>query len=236
MRPYYSNDSVTLYHGDCRDLSLDPLSHSVDLLLTDPPYGMAYEGSSAGGAPIRGDGSRQGVRVLRQALSVVGSVLAPDAHAYVFCHWESWPDFFDAVSCHARVKQALIWWKARGGSGDCAAGYAPDYEVVLYASGPKRRPLAGKRHGAVLKDFPPVPPRQRTHPTEKPVPLLAHLIGKSCPAGGLVLDPFAGTGATLVAAQQLGRRAVGVELEERYCEAAARRLELAAGVGPSRAA
>jgi site-specific DNA-methyltransferase (adenine-specific) len=137
---------------------------------------------------------------------------------------------------HLRIKGALVWWKDRGGMGDCGASFAPDYEVILHGSGPTRRPLLGKRHGAVLAGYPPVPPRLRTHPTEKPVQLLSYLIERSCPPQGRVLDPFAGTGATLVAAQQLGRRAVGVELEERYCEAAARRLEEAAKAGPGRAA
>lgn len=236
VKPYYSNDTITLYLGDCRDQLLDLPSHSVDLLLTDPPYGMAWEGKGKLSAPIRGDGSRQGVRVLRQALSAASRAMAPDAHAYVFCHWESWPDFYDGTSSHLRVKGALVWWKARGGMGDTRGAYAPDYEVVLHATGAKRRPLAGKRQGAVLAGYPPVPPQQRTHPTEKPVPLLAHLVEKSCPKGGLVLDPFAGTGATLVAALQLGRRAVGVELEERYCEVAARRLEQVQREGLGRAA
>lgn len=129
-----------------------------------------------------------------------------------------------------------MWWKAQGGMGDTRGTYAPDYEVVLHASGAKRRPLAGKRQGAVLAGFPPVPPQQRTHPTEKPVALLAHLVAKSCLEGGTVLDPFAGTGATLVAAVQRGRRAVGIELEERYCEAVARRLEQALHESPGRSA
>ncbi|NVJ13145.1 site-specific DNA-methyltransferase [Myxococcus sp. AM010] len=236
MKPYFQNDLVTLYLGDCRDRLVDLPSASVDLLLTDPPYGMAYEGKGKTSAAIRADGSRQGMRVLRQALSAASHALAPDAHAYVFCHWESWPDFYDAVSAHLRIKGALVWWKNRGGMGDCAASYAPDYEVVLHAAGPKRRPLVGKRMGAVLAGYAPVPPQQRTHPTEKPVALQRLLIERSCPAGGLVLDPFAGSGATLVAAQQLGRRAVGVEIEERYCEAAARRLEQALREGTGQAA
>lgn len=225
MKPYFSTDSITLYHGDCRDVLLELPPQSVDVLLTDPPYGMAWEGNGKTAAPIRGDGKRQGVRVLRQALAACSPALSPDAHAYVFCHWESWPDFYDAAASHLSVRGALVWWKARGGMGNVRTTYAPDYEVVLYAAQSSRRALAGKRQGAVLAGFPPVPPQQRTHPTEKPIALLAHLIEKSCPKGGLVLDPFAGSGATLVAAQQLGRRAVGVELEERYCEAAARRLE-----------
>ncbi|MCY1032355.1 site-specific DNA-methyltransferase [Corallococcus sp. BB11-1] len=79
-------------------------------------------------------------------------------------------------------------------------------------------------------------PVGRTCPTEKPVELLAYLLERSCSTGGLVLDPFTGTGATLVAAQQLERRAVGVELKERYCEAAARRLEAGGGAALRRAA
>ncbi|CAM4465420.1 DNA-methyltransferase [Corallococcus exiguus] len=234
MKPYFQTDTITLYHGDCRDLLPGPPSESVDVLLTDPPYGMAYEAKGRSGAAIRADGSRQGMRVFRQALTAAGPALKPDVHAFVFCHWASWPDFFDAASSHLRVKGALMWWKARGGMGDCAASFAPDYEVILHATGSKRRRLAGKRHGAVLSGYPPVPNAKRTHPTEKPVNLLAYLLERACPKGGLVLDPFAGSGATLVAAQQLGLRAVGVELEERYCEAAAHRLE--AGTALARAA
>ncbi|WP_241758147.1 DNA methyltransferase [Myxococcus landrumensis] len=71
------------------------------------------------------------------------------------------------------------------------------------------------------------------HPTEKPVELLAFLVVRACPEGGLVLDPFAGSGATLFAAQQLGRSAVRVDLDERCCEAAAKRLKAAQRVGPA---
>ncbi|QSQ17218.1 DNA-methyltransferase [Myxococcus landrumensis] len=227
MKPYYSTNTVTLYNADCRDALLDLPSQSVDLLLTDPPYGMAWSSKSKRVAPIRADGARQGMRVFRQAMASASAALAEDAHAFVFCHWASWPDFHDVMAPHVSLKGALVWWKNRGGVGDCEASFAPDYEVVLHGAGPKRRKLAGKRHGAVLPNFAPVLPKRRTHPTEKPVELMSFLIGRACPEGGLVLDPFAGSGATLVAAQQLGRRAVGVELEERYCEAAAVRLEAA---------
>lgn len=236
VKPYYENDTVKLYHADCREQLLDLPSQSADLLLTDPPYGMAWQPKTKGAAPIRADGARQGMRVFRQALTAATPMLADDAHAFVFCHWASWPDFHDAMAPHLNSKGALIWWKNRGGTGDCTGSFAPDYEVVLHACGAKRRPLLGKRHGAVLPAFAPVTPKKRTHPTEKPVELMAFLVSRSCPQGGLVLDPFAGTGATLVAAQQLGRRAVGVELEERYCEAAARRLEQASREGVRHAA
>ncbi|NTX59544.1 site-specific DNA-methyltransferase [Myxococcus sp. CA051A] len=235
MKPYYSTDTVTLYNADCRDLLLDLPSQSVDCLLTDPPYGMAFKGDGATAGSIRADGAREGVRMLRQVLTAAGPTLKPDVHAFVFCHWASWPDFTDALSAHLRSKGGLVWWKDRGGVGDCAASFAPNYEMVLHSTGAQRRALLGKRHGAVLSGIAPVPPRRRTHPTEKPVELMAFLLARGCPAGGMVLDPFAGSGSTLVAAQRLGRRAVGVELEERYCEAAARRLEEERRVGPEHA-
>ena len=111
--------------------------------------------------------------------------------------------------------------------GRCAGSHAPDCEVVLHVVGATRRPLVGKRMGAVLAGFAPVPVQKRGYPTEKPVSLRRLLIDRSCPAGGLVLDPFEGNGSILVAAKQLGRRAVGVAFEDRYCEAATRRLEQA---------
>jgi site-specific DNA-methyltransferase (adenine-specific) len=103
--------------------------------------------------------------------------------------------------------------------GDLSLPWKPSHEeIYVLGSG-----FHGHRGGAVLRAY--VPPRVsmgRLHPNEKPVKLLVQLIQK-CPAG-VILDPFMGSGSTLRAAKNLGRRAIGIELEERYCEAAARRL------------
>lgn len=225
MKPYFEAQGVSIYHGDARDV-LASLDVSADLLLTDPPYGQMFAGRSetAAKANIRADGARQGIRVARQAIAECMRLLADDAHAYVFCHWESWPDFYDACSSYFSIKNALIWHKDRGGMGDTEMEYARDYEVALYGVCTKRRPLEGRRDGAVLKGFPPVPSSKRVHPIEKPVALMSYLIGKSCPEGGLVIDPFAGSGPVGEAAAAMGRRAILIEIEESYCEAAAARL------------
>lgn len=224
MRPVVETDGVSLYHGDCRDILPELPAESVDLVLTDPPYGKQYvpEGKPVRRMNIRADGARQGVRVVRQALFAALPLLAADAHMLVFCHWESWPDFYDAICPLVPIKNALIWHKDRGGPGDTQMEYARDYEVVLYGAH-GRRPIAGRRDGAVVRGFPPVRAK-RLHPTEKPVGLLEYLIGKHCPPGGSVLDPFAGSGSTLLAAQRLGRRAVGVEIDSRFCRITADRL------------
>ncbi len=220
MQPYYEHDGITIYHGDARDV-LDGLpSGCANLLLTDPPYGMTYTNEKKKG--LRGDAQRQGIRLFRSTLIDIDRLLTAPAHIYVFCHWESWPDFYDAVASYWDTKNALVWHKDNGGPGDCDADYAHDYEMILYAH-KGRRELSGGRDGSVRRVLP-VPGAKRDHPTEKPYPLLRYYIGKSSDVGDVVLDPFMGSGTTLRAAKDLGRRAIGIEIEERYCEVAAKRL------------
>ena len=225
MRAYLEADGISLYHGDCRDVLPELPAGSVDLVLTDPPYGKQFigEGKATRKANIRADGARQGVRVVRQALFAALPLLARDAHVLVFCHWESWPDFYDALCPLVPIKNALVWHKDRGGAGDTEMEYARDYEVILYGAQGRRR-ISGRRDGAVIRGFPPVG-ANRLHPTEKPVRLLEYLIGKHSPPGGFVLDPFGGAGSTLVAARRLHRHAIGIEIDERYCRITTQRLQ-----------
>jgi site-specific DNA-methyltransferase (adenine-specific) len=224
MKPYYHDKLVTIYHGDCRDLDVIA-PNSVDFLLTDPPYGMAFvSGWTAAKQTVKNDGVRQGVRVVRGALNHLAYTFHEDMHAAVFCHWESWPDFYDNL-CHLfTIRNALIWNKGGGGMGDLRHEYAKDYEVILYGARSRGREMAGKRTGAVISGHKRVPPTQRHLPFEKPVSLLAEMIERHAPKAGLVLDPFMGSGSTLVAAKMMGRKAIGIELDERYCEIAASRL------------
>lgn len=227
MKPYYERDGIQIFHGDSRDVLPGLDDGSVDLLLTDPPYGMAFSGQGVKSAQanVAADGVRQGVRTVRQALFEAVPLLKSDAHLLMFCHWQSWPDFYDVVSSYAKVRNALIWHKASGGQGNILTDYLRNYEVILYASRGDR-PILGKGdYSAVLTGFSRPPQIDRRHPTEKPTPLLRRLADRHCPTGGLILDPFLGSGTTLEAAQSLGMRAVGIEIEERYCEIAAKRLE-----------
>lgn len=226
MTPYYDDGQIQIWHADARDANGFLAPASVDLLLTDPPYGMAFvSGRTADKVAVRSDGVRQGIRVVRQALSSMQPAFAADMHALVFCHWESWPDFYDGLAHLFTMRNALIWHKAGGGIGDLRHEYAKDYEVVLYGERSRGRELQGKRVGAVIGGHRRVHSSQRVHPTEKPVGLLAELVERHTLPGQLVVDPFVGSGSTLVAAKQLGRRAIGIEVDERYCEIAARRLD-----------
>ncbi len=182
MSLYYQDDFVTLYHGDCLSDHREWLD--ADVLVTDPPYGVAYESNMN--------------RNKRNAK--MGRGIASD----------STPEIRDL---------ALLQWGDRPSIsfGRCPWGRS---EEEIYVSGTG---FAGKRGGNVIRVqmLMSADSNRPDHPTPKPIPLMERLIEK-CPAG-VIADPFAGSGSTLVAAKNLGRKVVGVELEERYCEIIARR-------------
>lgn len=229
LSPVFDDGLVQLYHGDALDVLEALPPRSVSTLLTDPPYGQAYVDSidvlgAASGKLLRGDGVRGGMRTVRRVLGALSPLWTDSAALFVFCHYESYPDFFDTLAAHSSVRNQLVWYK-RGGSMGHEHDFARDLELIIHAT--RGRPvLHGKRSGCVL-DYRRVPSGERIHPTEKPVALLRHLLSKVQRRGdpGIVLDPFAGSGSTLVAARQLGLRAVGIEIDERWIGRAVERLK-----------
>jgi site-specific DNA-methyltransferase (adenine-specific) len=211
---------VTLYHGDCREIVRDLPAGSVHMVLTDPPYGMNYD-SGWSGATVHLDGTRLCLRMYRELLPLLSRTMHDNAHLYWFTRWDVWPDAYDAIAPHVPVRNALICDKGHPGMGNLEV-YGYSYEMVVFASKGHRK-LNGGRPNSVFK-MTPVPVAQRVHPTEKPVGLLSAWIARSSNIGETVLDPFVGGGSTLVAARNLGRSAVGIEIDERYCEVAAKRL------------
>jgi len=215
VTPYYEQDGVTIYHGDCREV-LREYVHA-DVIVTDPPYGISYESgfeSSWGGTQISGDGDVSLRDGILQCFSVP---------SIVFGSWK----------CRrpAHTRQVLIWDKGpASGMGDLSFPWKNSFEEI-YVIGDG---FTGSRDEAVLRGHSMVTweSKGRQHPNQKPESLLIYLVRK-CP-NGVVLDPFMGSGTTVVAAKRLGRKAVGIEREERYCEIAAKRL--AQGVLPMEAA
>lgn len=197
MTPYYQDDLVTLYHGDCRDL----LPIAADVVVTDPPYGMSLDtdNTSRGGrrfSPIVGDSEHfdpshlvaLGLPMVLFGANHYASRL-PDSRS-----WLVW-DKRDGVLTNTNADAELAWTNLGG-------------------------PLRVIRHvwAGMLRDS---QQRERTHhPTEKPLAVMRDIVLRT---KGTVLDPYAGSGSTLVAAKSIGRKAIGIEIEERYCEVAALR-------------
>ena len=203
MKPYYEDDLVTVYHGDCREVTawLD-----ADVLVTDPPYG--YDHASNWDGPFKGRAIANDAN-----LSVRDSVLASwgSRPALVFGSWR--------MPKPTGTHTVLTWDKGlASGMGDLSVPWKPNTEEV-YVIG---KGFTGSRDSSVLTaSVVTWASKGREHPNMKPVGLMQQLIAKTV---GTVADPFAGSGTTLVAAKQLGHKAIGVELDERYCEIAAKRL------------
>ena len=208
LKPYYHDDFVTLYLGGCLT---ETHWLGADVLLTDPPYGIGYNSGhmrQVGFArSIQGD---QDTSLRDKALDLWGR----DRPALIFGSWKR------PVPTGTR---ALLIWDTKGalGMGDLKIPWKPSHQQI-YVVG---RGFTGRRTSDVLT-FAPVQSMAkngRLHPHQKPLPLLLELISK-CP-DGVLADPFAGSGSTLVAAKIAGRKCIGVELEEKYCEIAAKRCE-----------
>jgi DNA modification methylase len=224
VKPYFENNSVTLYLGDCRDILPTLPKASVHLIVTDPPYGVKWRSNMRAERFdfIAWDGDADAAIA---GLELAVPILANNRHIYVFGRYE-----LGIPLLRSRVE--LIWDKQLHGAGDLTMPYGPQHEYIQFALVRRNRDgptvhsgeLAGRlRRGSILS-FEKVNGAVMRHPTEKPVPLLRELIEMSSRIGETVLDPFAGVGSTLVAAQLEGRKSIGIELEEKYCAIAAERL------------
>lgn len=214
MKPYYDDGAVTLYHGDCREI-LPRLD--ADLLLTDPPYGIGFEskkerGSSPGSR--RGSGGHYG----RDWGPIAGDDAPFDpTHLLSFPRLILW-----GAHCYAsRLPDSpgwLVWDKKRGGtvSADFNASQC-DLAWTRGVIGHVRTFVHlwdGLRRDSEIGSH--------LHPTQKPVRLMAWCLSL-VPNAATILDPYAGSGPVLRAAKDAGRRAIGIEIEERFCEVAAQR-------------
>jgi site-specific DNA-methyltransferase (adenine-specific) len=220
MTPYYQRDGVALYQGDCLDIMPSLAGESFGAVVTDPPYFVPANHYSTRRAFPRTTADLSLLeRFYFDWFAEAARLLRPTGVYYVFCDGQSYPVFFPLALRHVKSARPLIWDK-----GVSVNGYAwrHQHELILYAELPGS-PAVRTGDGDVLR-YRAVPIQEREHPAQKPVDLLERLLAKHADADP-VLDPFAGRGTTLEAALLLGRRAVGIEIEERYCELTARALD-----------
>ncbi len=209
--PYYEDDSVTIYHGDCRDIL--PTLGPVDLVLTDPPYGIELDTDNSRFSGSNGHVGSMGNRVggangepMRNDDEAFDpSFLRAYGEAQIVWGWHNFPDKLPPGSC-------LIWIKRFD---EAFGSFLSDAETAWMSKGRGvycRRDLS---NNAIA--------RERAHPTQKPASLMKWCLG-FFKGATLILDPFMGSGTTLRAAKDLGVKAIGIEIEERYCEIAAKRM------------
>ncbi len=206
----------------------------ADFVLTDPPYGVSYQSTLARRGKRKqtiANDEREGFEeFLRRALPAIKRVMKPGA----VLHWFAGgggpepvlANAMLAISQHFTLLNTLVWDKVDPGLG---WRWRRSWEAIIEAAHGKPKTWNGGTELRNVLRFPRAIPGAEEHPTPKPVPLLEQLIKACCPTRGLVLDPFAGSGSTLIAAEHTGRTCVAVELEPRYCDIILARWEAATG-------
>lgn len=228
VAPYYERDGVTLYLGDCLDVL--PTLGPVDLAVADPPYTFGLASTSVERKAGSWGDLMNGARWYADWLGELKRLTAErQGAAWVFNSWRSFPVLAKAAHDVWPIESLLVWDKVSIGPGG-TRGLRPRYELVALHGHPGFRiPDRGVPDIWEVKRAPHRPDR---HPAEKPYQLVFKLLaaaGVHYDEDYAVLDPFAGSGVTLLAARGLGYRAVGIEVEERYAEAIVRRLEVSDG-------
>jgi len=214
-KPYYDDGrGIVIYHGDCREIL--PHLEPVDLVLTDPPYFV----------PAVHHATREGTSKSWGNLSILEHFfrdtfkafpLKPTGCAYVFCNGQSFPIMYRSGYDIFKNLTVLVWDK-----GNAINGYwwRRQHELIMFCT-LVGTPLHPTGDGDVIRESC-VPIGERVHDAEKPVSLFKKFIEKG--NHQTILDPFMGSGTTLRAAKDLGRKCIGIEIEEKYCEIAAKRL------------
>lgn len=203
IQPYYQDEHSTIFLGDCREIL--PQIDRVDLVLTDPPYGMNFQSNHRAVKHLKIQGDKElPVELIELAIAKAS------AAAYVFCRWDNLSDM-------PKPKSVLAWVKNNWSMGDLEHEHGRQWEACCFYP---------KENHKFIKRIPDVINAERTgndfHPTEKPLKLMRIILESNI--GETILDPFMGSGTTLLAAKNLGRQAIGIELEEKYCEIAVKRL------------
>lgn len=226
--PYFQTPDrrITLYHGDSGEIMSELESYSFKAIITDPPYGVSWKSNwvekHRQKEVLQGDKS---LVWMGDFVMECERLLQPEGSLYLMTRWDKLGFVSGAIRniTELNVRNCIVWDRMIHGLGDLNS-FAPVYDLILYVTKGKPKLLNDYRFTnlwAINREV----DRETKHPTSKPVPLFHRMLECSTQPGDLVLDPFTGSGASLVAANKSGRHAIGIEIDEEYCKLAASRLQ-----------
>ena len=223
LRPYYEQSGITIYHGDCREIL--PSLGAVDMVLTDPPYSDKThdnaKSNKGGGTGIKAiDFKAIDFKAIENLLTACA--LLCRGWFVATMEWRHIAELDHNCPEPWELIRFGVWVKTNPMPQISADRPANGWEGIayLYPKGKKKVWNGGGNHGNWIGPL----VTNGDHPTGKPLPMIKTIVERFTDSGETILDPFMGSGTTLRAAKDLGRRAIGIELEEKYCEIAARRL------------
>lgn len=213
MKPYYEESGIVIYHGDCRDVL--PSLPKVDLVLADPPFGIGFSEYKS-----HDDNREDNIDLLSTVLAYTNQMVVDGWHCWFTAEkrWREWGQMFPAAARLLVYPKTFVQiYKMAGPQ------YAVDFALFWASGKPRIRDDSG-RNWAISNTTVGNLGIEAGHPCPRPEAQIRHAVTVLSEAGATVLDPFMGSGTTLRAAKDLGRQAIGIEIEEKYCEIAANRL------------
>jgi len=212
--------NIDLRHGDCLEIMKDIPANSIDVIITDPPYGVSYQSNmrkNKFGLMANDD-------ITDAAwLAFAARTLKEGGMIYCFSRWDvlgQWKNLIQFFGLE--VRSCIVWDKGRGGMGDLVGSYAPSYEMIIVAARGRNSLKNGRGRDVIQVN----PHRSNMlHPAQKPVELLEQLIKDSTNEGDTVLDCFMGSGSTMEACIKTKRNGIGIELSEDYFNISKKRVE-----------
>ena len=189
----------------------------ADMVFTDPPYGYQYESNHQDKFKMLENDDK-----ILDYVNPSYGIMQENCPVYSFCGWQTikkWLEYFE--NTQLSIKNVIVWKKNNWSMGDLSGAYAGQYEIIIYLN-KGRVELKGSRDTDIW-EFNREPPKE--HPTTKPIDLIVYAIGKSSEQGDIVLDLFGGSGSTLIACEQTGRKCFMMELDPHYVDVIIKRYE-----------
>ena len=208
--------SENIKNGDSLEILETLEDGCIDVVLTDPPYGISYKSNrsmydeSITKRGLLNDGEDEAFELLEKTCQVLKRKCADNSHLYFFCSWSVFSNFEKIISNHFTIKTTLVWDKGNKGSGDLENDWGNQTELVIYCV--KGKKLINHRRGNLLS-VPRLHSSKMVHPTQKPDELLKQILEVSVTNGDFVVDPFMGSGSTIKVCNELGIKSLGIELD-----------------------
>jgi len=220
-----NKERIQTYNDDCMNVlrKIDDLS--IDMIVTDPPYGMSFQSNRAKTGP-RHRKITNDEEVFHEWLPECYRILKTGGGIITFCDWKTsniWKEHLENYGF--KINSQVVWNRLHHGMGDLYGSFSPMHDIIWYAT-KGRRIFKNKRPSSVLNYKRPSPSQDYGHPTCKPVELMKELIQGTHDGSkeGIIIDPFMGSGSTGVAAKELNLPFIGIEIDKKYYNIAKNRL------------
>jgi DNA modification methylase len=207
--------SQNIKNGNCLEILENLEDGCIDIVLTDPPYGINYISNrsiyddSITKRGLMNDGA-EAFEILEKTCQILTNKVAQNAHLYFFCSWSVYSKFESIISKYFTIKTPLVWDKGNKGSGDLENDWGNQTEIIIFCV--KGKKLVNHRRGNLLS-IPRLHSSKMVHPTQKPIELIDEILAVSYIKGDFIVDPFMGSGSTIKACNKLNAKSLGIEID-----------------------